>query len=723
MNKRAVTNEGSEKQPHNPISPAIQPEVVRRDADRRSHSMALILAIAAALLVALQSFSVLPALADDSTLVPTAQFIKGEVIVELKPGASIDIVNSRNRTETRQRLYGTNLYKLRTPHDRRERKWQKRLASDPDVLSAALNPVVASPGLFGRSTTSFPDGFATPGLTQADFSAQTGLFSLLQLDEVGKRSNGKGVVVAIVDTGIDRTHPLLAGRLWRDNREDAETEGDDPEHDNDHDGLKNDWRGWDFIGNNNDPTEKWDDPGKTVAGHGTFIAGLIALLAPNAQIMPVRVFPADGVTDSFTVAAGVKYAADHGARVINLSLGSSEKSDLLQGAIEDARQRGIIIVAAVGNDGTETSPQFPSTMNDVMAVAAIDLDSHLAGFSNFGTHVDVCAPGSKLVGPFPSESKADYARWSGTSFAAPLAAAEAALVLSADPDNPDAKKVVEDSAININIWNQGFEGKIGRGRINPLGALKSLNDSTSSRIPADFHSSITFTRGVAGGDSFGGATATITSGKQEFLVEAYRLSVQSTYKLLVDGIQVGAAYSASLGSVKFYFSNDPANFTLVTPLNPVTRIRHVELRDLGDRVALQGTFGAIDATPVTGAIQKEARLLTTGVLSNIGGTAIARVEGLLGGGRRETLILVADGLSNTGSYRFIVDGVIIGTDALRSDYLKLILTSDGSDGFLLPPALRPVTDIKRVVLIDARGQTILQGDFANIAAVNQAGQK
>src|SRR5262249_11708915 len=241
------------------------------------------------------------------------------------------------------------------------------------------------------------------------------------------------------------------------------------------------------------------------------------------QIMPVRAFPPNGITDSFTVAAGAKYAADHGARVINLSLGSSEKSELLARAIEDARQRGIVVVAAVGNDGTEATPQFPSTMDDVMGVAAIDLDLHLARFSNFGTHVDVCAPGSKLVGPFPVESKANYARWSGTSFAAPLAAAEAALVLSADPENPDAKRVVEDSAIGINNYNQGLEGKIGKGRINPLGALKSLNDSTLSRIPTDFHSSIVFGRGVAGGDSHGGATATITSGKQEFVVEAYRL--------------------------------------------------------------------------------------------------------------------------------------------------------------------------------------------------------
>src|SRR5262249_31122346 len=153
-----------------------------------------------------------------------------------------------------------------------------------------------------------------------------------------------------------------------------------------------------------------------------------------------------------------------------------------------------------------------------------------------------------------------------------LAAAEAALVLSADPDNQDPKGVVEQSAMSIKDANQGLDGKIGRGRINPLGALKSLNDSTLSRIASDFHSSIVFARGVAGGDSYGNASATIASGKQEFVVEAYRLGVQTTYKLIVDGVQVGAAYSASFGSVKFRFSNDPSSVTLVGPLNPVTRI-------------------------------------------------------------------------------------------------------------------------------------------------------
>jgi subtilisin family serine protease len=264
--------------------------------------------------------------------------------------------------------------------------------------------------------------------------------------------------------------------------------------DNDGNGLIDDIDGWNFVDGNNDTTESRNDPLTTVAGHGTFIAGLVALLAPECRIMPVRTFPVEGVTDAFTVAAAVKYAADHGADVINLSLGSSAPSALLQEALVDARARGIMIVAAVGNDGSETNPQFPSILPEVLAVAAIDVSSHKASFSNFGNHVDVCAPGDRLVSTFPGNREGEYARWSGTSFAAPLAAAEAALVLSADRHQPDVKQVIEDTAVGIDHLNPGLAAKLGKGRIDPLRALQSLNTAASPRPTSDVHSQIELTR-------------------------------------------------------------------------------------------------------------------------------------------------------------------------------------------------------------------------------------
>ena len=429
--------------------------------------------------------------------------------------------------------------------------------------------------------------------------------------------------------------------------------------------------------------------------------------------MPVRAFPASGVSDAFTVAAAVKYAADHGAEVINLSLGAPQPSDLLLDAILDARKRGITVVAAVGNDGTETSPQFPSSSEEVMAVAAIELTGHKASFSNFGSHVDVCAPGVRLISTFPGNREGDYARWSGTSFAAPLAAAEAALVIAADPRQPDVKKVVEDAAVNIDEFNPGLSGKLGHGRIDPLAALKSLNASIASRETSDDHSQIDLSRGPAGGSAFGKASMTVKGPRQEFAVQAHMLGARTTYRLVVDGSVIAADASASLGSLSFVFVAEPGRALLPPVLDPVSKIRHVELRDSLNRVVLQGDFSADKDRPLAGFLEKEARLTSTNVLPQAAGNSSIRIEALANGTRREQLSMAAEGLVSDAGYRLIVDGLNIGGVFARSGFVRVILTSDGSSGQLLPASLRPVTNIRHIELLDERGLIVLQGSFAS----------
>ena len=628
---------------------------------------------------------------------------RGEIVVELRTGASIEAVNERNRTSTILQIYGTNFYRLQIPAKKKEKKWRKRLAADEDVLSADFNPIVSSPGLFGRSTTSFPDGYAAPGLSVAAFNAQHGLFELLKLEEVSLRSRGAGTVVAIIDTGVDRSHQALAAHMWTNAREEADG------IDNDGNGLVDDIDGWNFVESNNDTTEKPDDPLTTVAGHGTFIAGLVALVAPECRIMPVRAFPAAGISDAFTVAAAVKYAADRGADVINLSLGSSQPSDLLRDAIIDARMRGVTIVAAVGNDSSEMPPQFPSSLAEVMAVAAIELSGAKASFSNFGDHVDVCAPGTRLVSTFPGR-EGQYARWSGTSFAAPLAAAEAALVLAADPRQPDVKQVIEETAIGIDQINPGLNGKLGRGRIDPLRALQSLN-SADPRPPLDVHSQIELTRGSDGGSAFGRATVNVKGARQEFRVEAHMLSVRSHYSLIVDGNTLASNLSASLGGLAFVFVGE-SDRALPPVIEPVTRIRHVELRDSLDRIVLKGNFSADNTSPVGGFVEKEARLLSTKVLSQTAGSALVRIEALADGTRREILNVSAEGLVSESNYLLIVDGTIVGDTLVRSGFLRAILTSDGSMGQVLPSWLKPVINIRHIELQDSTGRVVLQGNFS-----------
>jgi hypothetical protein len=676
-------------------------------------TMRLIKAILA-LILAFCFFSSRSTAQSDPAADQAEQFRKGEVIVELKPGASISAVNTRNRTTTVQWIYGTNFYRLRTPGGKKEKKYRRRLAKDPDVLSASLNPVVVNPSVFARSTQSFPEGFPRTGLRLEDFYSQQGLFEFLSLEEVALRSRGNGVVVAVIDTGIDRTHPLIAGRLWRDNRAQGDLEGDGV--DNDSDGLTDDSRGWDFIDGDNDPTENYDDPQTTVAGHGTFIAGLISLLAPDCRILPVRAFPEDGIGDAFTVAAAVKYAADHGARVINLSMGSPEVSELLDAAIEDARQRGIFLVAAVGNENDERTPQFPSSDEGVMAVAAIDLEGRKTHFSNFGPHVDVCAPGSRLISTYPGEQGGSYAGWSGTSFAAPFAAAEAALLLAVDPKNPDVKSVIEETARDIGPMNPGFNGKLGRGSIDPLAALRSMNISLTPRPISDYHVGIELIRGPASTEARGVAAVNVTGSQQNFIVDTGGLSVRTTYNLVVDGnLIVANALASNLGTLRFAFSTAAGQTPLPPPLNPVTNIRRVELRDALGRVVLQGDLKSDSPTDSAKRFQeKETRLISPTSPGQLGGKAGVKIEG-----ERQELRLEAEGLAPAISFQMVVDGVVLKSFVAQSGFMRAVFTNYGEGG-VLPPSLKPVTNIRRVEVHDGRGQIVLVGEFrSNLTTITQ----
>jgi subtilisin family serine protease len=632
---------------------------------------------------------------------PTA-FRKGEVVVELKPGGSIEAVNARNSTTTRLRIYGTNFYRLAVPAGKKDKKWRKRLAKDPDVLSAALNPLVLNPiNVFARSIANFPGDKARPGQLSAVYLAQ---LDSLNLKNAQLRSRGEGVILAVIDTGVYRAHSALASKLFVDPR-DGEGNGID----DDGDGLIDDAQGWDFVDNDNDPSEGFGDPQTTVAGHGTFISGLITLVAPSARIIPVRAFDSSGFSDAFTVAAAIKYAADHGAHVINLSLGSSEASTVLHDAIIYARQRGSVLIAAMGNDNrsTDNIPQFPASWStEAMGVAAIDLDGRKAVFSNFGGDVSVAAPGVALISAFPGAGNDEYATWSGTSFAAPLASAEAALILGAEPRHPNARGVIESTAISVDGLNPGLSGKLGRGRINPLGALQSL--STVSNL----HSETKLISTGVEPQAEGKAEITVSGTEQQFEIEAAGLRVSSAYKVIVDGNMIidgrnsPRAVTNNFGGLKIEFSTSPGDSHAQIPalILPVQNIKHVELRDSLDRIVLQNDFGSSGNGGVV--VEKEVTLLATGVVPGAQGDAKAEVEP-----EREKLRVRADGLTAGDSYAIVVDGQNIGTGTAQSGFLRITFATDGSGDRPLPSSLTPVTSIQHVELRNIGGQVVLQGDF------------
>jgi hypothetical protein len=354
-----------------------------------------------------------------------------------------------------------------------------------------------------------------------------------------------------------------------------------------------------------------------------------------------------------------------------------------------------------------------------MAVAAIEVSGQKASFSNFGSHVDICAPGVRLVSTFPGSREGEYASWSGTSFAAPLAAAEAALVVAFDPRQPDVKHIVEESAASIDAVNLGFAGKLGRGRIDPLAALQKLNATADVRPPSDLHKQIELARGSGGEAAFGRASVAVKGTRQEFAFEAHMLSVRLAYKLVVDGNLLASGVSASLGSLSFAFVSEPGSKPLPIAIDPVTKIRRVELRDSLDRIVLQGNFTVDNTSPVGGFVEREARLASTGVLPRAAGSASVRIEALADNTRREKLSMSAEGLISEASYRLLVDGTNIGTIMSRSGFIRVTLTSDGSSGNTLPPSLRPVINIRHIQVRDAIGRIVLQGDFALTASQAQ----
>ncbi|MEH1944025.1 MAG: S8 family peptidase [Nostoc sp.] len=258
---------------------------------------------------------------------------------------------------------------------------------------------------------------------------------------------GKGVVVAVVDTGVDYNHEDLKNNIWTNSKEIAGNGIDD-----DGNGYVDDNYGWNFADNNNNSLDN--------NGHGTHVSGTIAGennnygvtgIAYDAKIMPVKVLNESGSGSYSSISKGIRYAVDNGANVINLSLGGTSSNRTLQSAIDYASSKGVIVVMAAGNDG-DSSPDYPAryASKSGIAVGAVDKNNNLADFSNrSGTNEIsyVTAPGVKVYSSVPNNQ---YATYSGTSMAAPHVAGVVALMLSANPNLTDAqvRQIVAETAGN-----------------------------------------------------------------------------------------------------------------------------------------------------------------------------------------------------------------------------------------------------------------------------------
>ncbi|HEX5166988.1 MAG TPA: S8 family serine peptidase [Thermomicrobiales bacterium] len=277
----------------------------------------------------------------------------------------------------------------------------------------------------------------------------------LHLDEAYDTSTGDGVVIAILDSGVDLDHPDLVDKLVP---------------------------GWDFIENDDQPQDE--------NGHGTHVAGIaaaatnngigIAGAAPDARIMPVRVMNALGVGDPEVISQAITWAADHGADIINLSLGGSTdllsrifKSGPMNAAIVDANSKGVLVVAAAGNDDT-----FIQAYRDDVPVLVVNATNEAglpAQFSNWGDPRAVAAPGTRILSTAPTEptwiwkSGTDgYEELNGTSMAAPYVAGVAALLVATHRgDDPNTiRQILLDTS-----ENPSGDPRLGAGIVNAEAAV------------------------------------------------------------------------------------------------------------------------------------------------------------------------------------------------------------------------------------------------------------
>jgi subtilisin family serine protease len=349
------------------------------------------------------------------------------------------------------------------------------------MLSPPENKYFSSKGAWGQT---FPDQWA---LHRIGFDASPqSAWRLVKRD-------AQPVVVAIIDSGIDWNHLSINwDSLWRNPKETAGNGIDD-----DKNGYIDDVIGWNFVDRNNKP---WD-----YDGHGTFVAGLIAGdwnektgmagINPFAKLMILRAVNDFGHTRASFIAQAIAYAADNGARVINLSVGGDHISRVEQLAIDYAYAKGVIIVVAAGNRGVDIRNFGIAASDKVLSVAATGTDDQRASFSNWG-RISVSAPGidvlslrarrtDTLLGVnvasykpgsnYVGEDKRLY-RASGTSFAAPLVSGLASLMIANDPTltNRQVMNIIRSTARDVGT--PGVDQYTGYGVIDARAALQAPKD-------------------------------------------------------------------------------------------------------------------------------------------------------------------------------------------------------------------------------------------------------
>lgn len=327
-----------------------------------------------------------------------------------------------------------------------------------DVRSLASEPGVEVVGLDVDRAVSVATASTTSATTAAAAGsgdprrAEQWALDQLGIDALRSRSRGQGVDVAVVDTGVASGHVDLGATTCS---------------------------GVAFLENSG--VAQHGKGAQDPHGHGTHVAGIVAAttdnghgtagVAPSARIIPVRVLSSNGSGWSSDVARGITWAVDHGAEVINLSLGGGH-SWSVQVAVEYAEANGVVVVAAAGNDGlphgAEPAPSYPGALDEALAVASIDRSGGVSSFSSRGGYVDVAAPGGSILSTVRSGG---WGTMSGTSMATPHVAGVVAMVVAVEPALSPAQVRARITTTADEAGPVGHDHAYGWGRLDPSGAL------------------------------------------------------------------------------------------------------------------------------------------------------------------------------------------------------------------------------------------------------------
>lgn len=359
-----------------------------------------------------------------------------------------------------------------------------------------------------------------------DYSKQQAMWQQIGAEKAWDYTTGsKQVTVAIIDTGADIWHDDLKSNVWTNPYEIP-----DNNYDDDGNGFIDDVHGWNFIENNNDirtsVLNNSDDP--EAIRHGTVIAGLVGAVGDNnksgtglnwqVNIMPLRAIASDGSGSYAQVYKAVRYAIQNGADVISLSVVGKEDDEYLKQILREAYDKGIVVVAAAGNDqrsgngNLNNTRHYPVCMdidsveNWILGVSAVDENDQLSKFANYGSCVDLVAPGQNIFStqryaPVYGYNEEFGGPWQGTSFSVPLVAGAAALLKSIRPDW-SAKDIINDLLKNsddIQSKNLDFPNELGFGRLNIGKAVENAVDGLQATyfLPKDnyyFKNNIVYTK-------------------------------------------------------------------------------------------------------------------------------------------------------------------------------------------------------------------------------------